>query len=39
MTVVWMLTLVIGLIVGAVMGFLVARNRDATKAVVLAARR
>src|SRR5690242_9292563 len=38
MTVIWMLTLVIGLIVGAVMGFLLARNREAAKAVDLAAR-
>src|SRR5215469_7606586 len=38
MTVIWMLPLVIGLIVGAVMGFLVARNREAAKAVDLAAR-
>ncbi|HEU5220229.1 MAG TPA: DNA recombination protein RmuC, partial [Gemmatimonadales bacterium] len=38
MTVIWMLTLVIGLIVGAVMGFLMARNREAAKAVDLAAR-
>jgi len=38
MTVIWMLTLVIGLIVGAVMGFLVARNREAPKAADLAAR-
>src|SRR5215469_1131180 len=38
MTVIWMLTLVIGLIVGTVMGFLVARNREAAKAVDLAAR-
>ena len=38
MTVTWMLTLVIGLVVGAVMGFLVARNREAAKAADLAAR-
>jgi len=38
MTVIWMLPLVIGLIVGAVMGFLVARSREAAKAVDLAAR-
>jgi len=38
MTVTWMLTLVIGLVVGAVMGFLVARNREAAKAAGLAAR-
>src|SRR5262249_57856107 len=38
MTVIWMLTLVTGLLVGAVMGFLVARSREAVKAVDLAAR-
>jgi DNA recombination protein RmuC len=38
MTMIWMPTLVIGLIVGAVMGFLVARSREAAKAVDLAAR-
>jgi DNA recombination protein RmuC len=38
MTVIWMLTLVIGLILGAVMGFLVARNREAAKTADLAAR-
>ena len=38
MTVIWMLTLVMGLFVGAVIGFLVARSREAAKAVDLAAR-
>jgi DNA recombination protein RmuC len=38
MTVIWMLTLVIGLIVGAVMGFLLARNRETAKTVDLAGR-
>ena len=38
MTVISLLTLVMGLLLGAVMGFLVARNREAAKAADLAAR-
>ena len=38
MTGIWMLALVMGLLLGAVLGFLVARSRDAAKAVDLAAR-
>ena len=38
MTVISLLTLVMGLLLGAVMGFLVARNRQAAKAADLAAR-